>query len=524
MVSEAKLLDMPVAPPHTRLDAPLRRVTLLEDRAQVVREGTARLEKGFQKLRVRSVAPVAGDRTLLVRSSAAGVRIDEAKVLRYWRIGAEEKPADAKELEEATRQLESDLRKRVAMTELLEQRRKAADHAANLVFDAIQREMPYAERFEERWPTDVRSFTGAVRSLDAEIDAASKDAREVEARLSALRLRQAELGRVDEHFVCEIEIAVTAEQRCEAGFSVQYLVPCAFWRPIHRATLLGEKVRFECEGALWQATGEDWTDVELFFSTARSRERSEPPVLSDDPLSARKKETKKTQVSVREQNIATTGEGTTKTSAELPGVDDGGETRLLGASTRATIPSDGRLRRVPISVFESAAEVDRIARPEKSSLVHLRSRQPNGAPHPLLAGPVELLRTSGYVGRSSIGFVAPGEKFLLGWGGDDALRIQRRTNEHRETAMLTSKLTITREVVLHVSNLESAPGTFKLEERVPVSEIDSVKIQIDEKETKPAAQADEQGIVGWKVEVPAHGTKEIKLVYRIVASSDVQGL
>jgi uncharacterized protein (TIGR02231 family) len=298
---------------------------------------------------------------------------------------------------------------------------------------------------------------------------------------------------------------------------------------MHRATLRGaggEKasVLFECEGAVWQQTGEDWTDVELKFSTARSTQQAEPPLLSDDWLKVQKKQEKKIDIAIREQAIADTGDGASRESGDLPGVDDGGETRLLGAARRASVPSDGRLQRVPIFSFESKPEVDRIARPERSRLVHLRSKQANGSKQPILAGPVELLRDSGYVGRGTVEFVAPGELFTTGWGGEEALRVHREVTEARDTTRLTGKQIITRTVELFLSNLDDRAAAFRVEERIPVSEIEAVQIAVDEKETQPGARADDQGIVGWLVSLDPRGTKKLTLVYRVTASSDVRGL
>lgn len=61
--------------------------------------------------------------------------------------------------------------------------------------------------------------------------------------------------------------------------------------------------------------------------------------------------------------------------------------------------------------------------------VVLKSEQSNTAQFPILAGPVDLLRVTELVGKTEIGFVAPGEKFALGWGPDAAMRVQRTQTE-----------------------------------------------------------------------------------------------
>ncbi len=514
--------------PQLVLDAPVRKVTLLEDRAQVAREGKIQLPAGSHRVRITPVSPVIADRSVVARG-LAGLRVDEARVIRRWRIGAEERPAGAADLVAEHAKLSSTVRLEQEQMDVLERRRQMVEEAANLLIEGINRELPFAKTFVPQWSLDLEAFLDALRGLDSSVLESSLALRELYSKLQALDIRIRTTGRVDHVLQTELEIELTVEKAGEHTIAIEYMVPCALWRPIHRATLSKTKegasaVRFECEGAVWQATGEDWKDVDLFFSTARSTQRAEPPVLSDDRLRVQKKPDKKVDVAVREEVIASTGEGKGRETGELPGVDDGGETRLLGASIRATIPADGRLYRVPIFGFDGPADVDRISRPEKGPHVHLRSRQPNGAKHPILAGPVELLRDSGYVGRGTVEFVAPGERFAIGWGPEDALRVKRTVQERRDTTRLTGKQTVIRTVELYLSNLDDVPATFRLEERVPVSEIENVSIQVEEKETIPPARPDDQGIVGWNVALTPHGTQKIKLVYRITASSDVRGL
>lgn len=521
--------DAPSTGPQLVLDAPVRRVTLLEDRAQVVREGTVRVAAGSHRLRIASVSPVIADRSVIARAGQ-GVRVDEARVVRQWRIGSEEKPEDAAPLAEEHAKRLSELRHKEEVFALFDERRRLVEQASGLLLESINRELPFAKTFQSSWAMDLDSFFDAVRGLDDALHGQGREIRDLRSRLAAIELRIRTLGRIDHVLATDLQVEVTAEQAGECALTIEYMVPCALWRPMHRAILLpGAKpgdgqVTFECEGAVWQATGEDWKDVELSFSTARSTQRAEPPVLQDDLLQVKRKEEKKVEVSIRQQAIATTGEGQERTSSDLPGVDDGGETRLLGAATRATVLADGRLYRVPVFAFDAPAEIDLIARPERTTLVHRRSKQVNAAKHPVLAGPVELLRDSGYVGRGTIEFIAPGEKFAFGWGAEDGLRVKRDVSEKRETAKLTGKQTVIRTVELYLSNLDDKAATFRLEERIPVSEIENVTILLDERETSPLAKADDQGIVGWTITLPPHGSQKVKLVYRLVASSDVRGL
>ena len=505
------------------LEAPVGRVTLLEDRAQVRRAGALSLPAGDWRVVVPGVSPVLADRTLLARASGASVL--EARVVRRLRIGRAEARPDEAALAAEQERLQAELAPVRTRLASLEHHRERLGGALALLLDGINRELPWAERLDERWERDVERLLQLRREAQAELRARGLELQALGERGLTAGLHQALLNATPA-LETRLEVELRVPAAATVALELDYMVPCALWRPIHRASLLGSTVRFECEGAVWQATGEDWVDVELSFSTARPTRRSETPQLTDDRLRLQRRQDKSVQVQVREETIQTVGEGQAQAARrpELPGVDDGGETRTMQAATRATIRATGRLHRVPIFASETPAEVDRIARPERSPLVHLRSRQVNHSSHPILAGPVELLRESGYVGLGEVGFVAPGERFLLGWGADDGLRVQRTQEEEREVARLTGKQTITRKVELQVSNLEPLPATFTLEERVPVSEVQQVAVELVAAGTKPPAQPDAQGIVSWKVNVPARGTTRLQLAYRLTASSSVQGL
>ncbi|MBN2360542.1 MAG: DUF4139 domain-containing protein [Deltaproteobacteria bacterium] len=504
------------------LEAPVRRVVLLEDRAQVVRSGIVELATGSHRLRISGVTPLAADRTLTARLPEK-VRLDETRMCRRWRIGTAEQPPDAAAVEAEVIRLKSLLDDQRDSMQALSQQRALLDQAVCLYVDNVNQVLPYASDYQARWETELEALQQQRRQLDQGWHQQEQQRDDIKRQLAAAELKRRVDHRPDHVLEADCEISVTASEPGRCAIEVEYTVPCALWRPIHRATLRHGKVAFECEAAVWQATGEDWSDVDLKFSTARPTQRSEPPTLVDDLVRVRRKQEKKVSVRVREEKIATTGEGAAADEG-LPGVDDGGETRLLDAAVRTTVVADGQMRRVAISAFEVDGEIDRVCCSELAPLVHLRSRQVNAGRHPILAGPVDIVRESGYVGRSEIGFVAVGERFALGWGSEDGLRVRRERREKRDTTMLTGKQVITRTVELFLSNLDDQPAAFELQERIPVSEIDKVKVALEAKECAPAAAADDQGILRWPIKLPPLGTQQVKLVFTITASSDVQGL
>ena len=76
-----------------------------------------------------------------------------------------------------------------------------------------------------------------------------------------------------------------------------------------------------------------------------------------------------------------------------------------------------------------------------------------------------------------------------------------------------------RTVLLYLSNLGGEARKLKVVERLPVSEIADVKIEVLE---AGGAAIDDDGFARFAVELPANGTRQLELVYQIEAASKVR--
>jgi uncharacterized protein (TIGR02231 family) len=316
---------------------------------------------------------------------------------------------------------------------------------------------------------------------------------------------------------------------------VEYIVPGACWRPHHTARLSSDKgsesVHFTTDGCVWQNSGEEWKNVALLFSTQRPSLGTEPPALSSDIVATHRRE-QKVVVETREQELTDTGLGAkptgapgTAAAADVPGIDDGGEALKLRGRHPATIPSDGRPWRVELFSFEAPARTEWTLMPELAASSVLKSLQSNGAQFPLLAGPVDLIRDSGYCGRTSILFIAPGEEFPLSWGPDSELRVHREHQKlDEEKTMLSAWISREHRISNRLSNIGAAPRQIILCERIPVSEIEKVQIAVDDKFTSEKKKPDANGFVKWTVKVEPFGHAAIELRYTVKRHKDVQGV
>jgi uncharacterized protein (TIGR02231 family) len=282
----------------------------------------------------------------------------------------------------------------------------------------------------------------------------------------------------------------------------------------------------QADAVVWQRTGEDWTDVALLLSTARPTLGTTPPTLIEDRLTTRAKqaiEKQSTEVAIREVAIASNTEGAG--ADELPGVDDGGETRLLEVPAKVAIPSDGMPHRLRLFEFAAPATSTCVCAPELAPEACVVAKFDNLADRPLLAGPVDLARVAGSVGRSSVSFTAPRAPLELSFGSEDGVRVLRDVMVERDTSRLTGKLTQRTVVTLYVSNASSVARTVELHERVLVSEVKEVEVEVQERECSPRPRAvDRDGIARIQLELAPNATTTATFVWEFRAAGKVAGL
>jgi uncharacterized protein (TIGR02231 family) len=517
----------------TPLTLPVVKVTVLEDRALVERRGEVPLTAGAQRLVIGGLSPLAVDRSLQAKLS--GGTVSQARLRRVTRQPQPEALKERRtELDRRIAELEQEVLRASSDVDRLTQRHALLTSAHADVYRAISEGAGAGRARPDTW----REQLDTVRR---ELDTAGDALRRAKAEHQRVHQQWEEARRAHAHAGQAGEPALDVHAELEVGhpaggaatLSLTYLVPCAAWRPAYRATLArteaGESVTLECEAVVWQRTEEEWKDVELAFSTARPTLGAAPPRLVEDRLWLRDKTEREKQVvevAIREEVIQTTGEGgAVKKEDGLPGMDDGGEPLTLAAQPRATVPSDGESHRVPLFRFTAPAASELLACPELSPLVHRTARFDNTGPAVLLAGPVDLVRSSGYVGRAQLRFTGRGERLKLGFGSEDSLRVARRVEEEVETSRLTGRRVRTQRVKLYLSNMGARPEAVALEERMPVSEVESVEVLLLKDSTKPApARVSEDGIIRFELTAASRSQQELFLTYSVTSAAKVAGL
>ncbi len=549
------------------LDAPVTTVTLLEDRAQVQRLATVNLTPGLWRVTVDPVTPILADKSLRAELTHLSELVEEpdavtdsnanSRTNSRTNAGVSAKVNDVRIrrrilIKESERtglvaELQNEWRTQYDQSEILSEDREYLEEQfaqIGMILVHGMQELPVDAAWGQvdplAWQSQLQPIFHRLREIRSKILDTYHAQTQLQEAIARLVQRIEATVSPDTTYNAYLEADLAIAEPGAYQLTFDYIVPNALWRPYHQAQLQTPlpdsspnpapeptpRLIFRTDGCVWQNTGEDWLNVDLVFSTARTSLGTEPPLLTDDVLTIREK-SKKTVVELRDHKINTAGLGreTNLTDpVELPGVDDGGEVQTIRATTKANIPSDGRPYRVPLCQFATDAIVERVLMPEVVPQVVLKSTQTNQANLPVLAGPVDLIRGTEYMGRTTVSFIAPQERFALGWGTDATMRVQRTTARKHEKNHLTQWGTTTNTVNIFLSNIGDEVRLITMTERVPVSELEKIKVEVIQDETTDYVKPDINGFCNLHLQITPYAQTKVVLVYKVSAAPDVEGL
>jgi uncharacterized protein (TIGR02231 family) len=512
-----------VTEPNTSCPSIARKVTLFEDRAEVVRTSTVTLGAGNQRVRISGVTLLVDDRSLQVRlADTAAAEVLAAKIVRR-RVPALDD--DARELDAAVTDARAAQRAAAQAVGRINATLARSRALLDTWLEGVTRVPTMSPEARKHWALAGERLLEGGAAAAAQTAQAGWEASQSREEVTLAQKRLDAARYVSSEYVAEVEVQLDVAQPIELELEITYRTPAALWRPEHLLRLAktdeGHVLEWTTMATSWQITGEDWAGVEALYSTARPASAANAPRLRDDVLRTRRKsdeERKQVQVESRDMSVETArahGGG----AAEMMGVDDGGTPVLLEAPAPVDLPSTGEPHRVRVGEQRLPVTVRRVLYPELGAVAHYAARGVLSGGQCMLAGPAHIARGGSFVGRTRVDFIAAGESFELGFGPDDGVRVRRRLKNERERTPVLGTQTVSRRVFVFVSNLSDDARELHVVERVPVSEIDAVKVRVTHAEGWDWEERD--GFLSRELRLEAHETAELELAWEIRAGSDV---
>jgi len=331
-------------------------------------------------------------------------------------------------------------------------------------------------------------------------------------------------------------VAVESSGPGRLTLRLSYLVPGASWRPTYRATLDADagEVALIAEGVVRQATGQDWSGVELHLSSASPAVGVQPPMLVSwflrplNPNSIEEKVVVSAEAPVRGrfyQNVLTL----------TPGVQDGDDVSVASGAFETEIvrsaynvafrvpgdsdvPADGTDHRVVLRQETLKANVVHRTVPGVEDRAFLTAVTTSPKAYPLLAGPVRVFTGGAYLGSFPLKETGPGVELTIPFGVDnriEVLRVPEPEMKSREgwTGKQKQVHKVERTIV---TNLMDREATLVLEDRLPVSEDERIVVQIGDATTQGYRDSERRpGVKLWTIELAPGEKREIVLDYTV---------
>ena len=338
-------------------------------------------------------------------------------------------------------------------------------------------------------------------------------------------------------------VALSAAAPTHATITLSYRIAGANWVPAYDASLNtsgAKSVALARRALLSQRTGEDWSNVALTLSTARVARSADapevrpikidfwqPPVYAplesqrtlgaaapqtaQAPAPMAKKEMALAKPSVAAEETASEGEsGAYSAEFKVPG--------------RISLAADGAQKSFLLTRASAPATIVAKTAPGLDQTAYLEAHLTTQGEAPLLPGEVALHRDDMFVGRTRIGFVAPGDGFDLGFGADDKIKVARapvNRKENEPTWYNQTKIE-TREFKTTIKNLHDFPVRVQVIDRLPYSENVAIAAELLPATTPPTEKqvGDKRGVMSWTLDLQPGESKDVILAYRLKWPAD----
>jgi len=449
----------------TAIKARPAEVTLYRNRAGVLFSTKIQLQKGKHTLEHRDAVPSLIPESL--RATADSEQIVIQGISSFLDAAEPARQPEIQELQARVQQMDRE----ILRLEYDEQRIQTDIEGINKYYELLNTAL-------------ARQATGAAEAREQArtvlIDRKLKQTASLGETRENLRKKNEEVGRLRRdlaekkdrlsHRRRTVQITLYAHEPATFQLGYHAILPDAGWNVSYSLRLSGQpELKYYAEA--FQKTGMDWTGVQLFFSTAEPQLASERPPLR--PLSASLMQAQDNRNIVVEQEAAEE-----VLDSEIAEPESTEEARLVFKAGQATLKSGNEKHLFLLATFqpELSDSFLRVAgRAATGTVYRLKHRGDS----PLLAGPVDLIKSTGWSGRSYLKRTPPGVSFELSTAGAANIK-QDRSVTHRRESSLGGKQIFHTIIRNSLQNRSREKQRIEIQERLPVSELAEVNVELQD--------------------------------------------
>jgi uncharacterized protein (TIGR02231 family) len=200
-------------------------------------------------------------------------------------------------------------------------------------------------------------------------------------------------------------------------------------------------------------------------------------------------------------------------------IETGGYQVVFRIPGRITVATNEGAKSFRVATAKIAPDLLSRATPSLDETAYLEASFKQADEAALLPGRVALYRDGIFVGRGQVALTPKDETVRLGFGADDKVKVARATVRRIEgsTGIISSAKTDEREYKITVRSGHERPIRVVVEDQVPTSEIEDIKVELLPVTTAPTERdvRDRRGVLAWSFDAAPGEAKEIKLGWRI---------
>lgn len=437
------------------------------------------------------------------------------------------------------RRLERELERLQDQSRTLEDRKAAAQLQLRFL-ELLTREVPDTmKRDLLQGTSDPEALRAMVTLLGEEGTSAlqavaTAEAGQAEIAKEIERL-QRELGRLRAGQRASTTVTVELESVAagEGEVALSYQLPGASWRPLYDARLDSASGRFELTqlAEVRQATGEDWSDVELVLSTARPGLGAALPDLQTWFIDLLRPVEKERRVLGQLQSNFEDGKGDLAEvlapapaaepeeifgGAELVASEFAAEYRIPG---RVAVPADDAAHSYRISRQELPVELEVRTAPKLLAQAFLAGTVTHEGEAPLLPGDLAVFRDGTFVGRGVLPALRPGETADLSFGVDERVRVDYRLAEGERSSggILNREQRHQRHYRIEVANHHGQAMTITVFDQLPVPRDERIEVTLLDDSTRPTERdyRDRKGVLAWSERYEPGESRIVTFAYEV---------
>jgi uncharacterized protein (TIGR02231 family) len=516
------------------IDTRICEVTVYTDRALVTRRGTVALTGNERELAIASI-PASLD-TESVRATGAGTVAVQLLGVRSHTVFSSQPVGDR--TAELTQQIQELETQKQAINDKITARKiqlkfveGLSEKSVGFFSSSIAKQQIGLNKTGELLNflgTNYLKYVSAIAQHE-------RQQREIDKQIKALNQQ---LGQVKTtHSEQSFNIIVAIEPSGSGNFEleVSYVVMRARWTPLYdlRVNTTNNQINLNYLAEVNQNTGEDWTGVALTLSTAKPGMGTLPPKLEPwfiDTLHSTVKYRNTESIARSSQILSDYGDagdvfegmgsgfaGATIDTASQPReaetatakVSREGGTVSFQVGGNTKIPSDGTPHKVMVFRENYPFKPEYIAVPRLVSFAYLQAVVVNpltGAT--LLPGKANIFRDNTFVGTVQLENVSPGQEYKVNLGIDECLKIERELVERQvDKKLIGQQRRMSYAYRLNVTNLQQVQVHLTLQEQLPVSRNEQIKVRLTL--TNPKIVAGEMGLLEWIMSLPPQAKQEL---------------